>query len=342
MKTFTLKNFRLFLVGFLTLTAISFPTSVAALLLRGGGDSFAEPLLQRYSQEYEQQTGQQFKYSTLGSAGGIRLLASQSVDFAGTSLIPTPIERNQIEDGLLMVPIGGGSLSIVYNLKNITRDLTTDVKLSREKLVQIFTGEVSNWKQINPNFPNQKIEVIVCSGSCATSFILTKYLNQISGGKIPASREPNWGFRFFSSQLEGGGIAGEVRRIDGAIGYVPTRLAREQELSIASLENGEGRYVKPTLEETQKALLNVEFNDDFTTDDVKDPKEGYPLVSLTWLLIYKRYVNEDQLIATKNLLTWILTEGQELNEQLEYTRIPEDVTIEILEAVNNELRMRPY
>jgi phosphate transport system substrate-binding protein len=339
MKTFPINNWQKMLTATLTITTISFSTNAAwAQLLRGAGDSFAEPLYQRYSQEYEQQTGEKFKYTTIGSGGGIRLFMKKSIDLGGSSLIPTPIEQNQMEDGLLMVPTGGGALAIVYNLQNLIRE----VKLSREQLAQIFTGKINNWQQINPSFPNQKIQVIVGSYNSATSFILTKYLNQITGGKIPASRNPDWGFKVFSAFPGDSGIAGEVRRIDGAIGYVQTNFAVANNLSIASIENKTGRYVKPTLAETKKALGNVKFNDDFTTEDIKDPEDGYPLVSLTWLLVYKKYLNPDTLKATKNLLLWILTKGQAFNEELEYTKIPENVTPKVIESVNNELKLLPY
>jgi phosphate transport system substrate-binding protein len=339
MKTFPINNWQKMLTATLTITTISFSTNAAwAQLLRGAGDSFAEPLYQRYSQEYEQQTGEKFKYTTIGSGGGIRLFMKKSIDLGGSSLIPTPIEQNQMEDGLLMVPTGGGALAIVYNLQNLIRE----VKLSREQLAQIFTGKINNWQQINPSFPNQKIQVIVGSDNSATSFILTKYLNQITGGKIPASRNPDWGFKVFSAFPGDSGIAGEVRRIDGAIGYVQTNFAVANNLSIASIENKTGRYVKPTLAETKKALGNVKFNDDFTTEDIKDPEDGYPLVSLTWLLVYKKYLNPDTLKATKNLLLWILTKGQAFNEELEYTKIPENVTPKVIESVNNELKLLPY
>ncbi|MEY3868122.1 MAG: hypothetical protein RLZZ338_2013 [Cyanobacteriota bacterium] len=339
MKTFPINNWQKMLTATLTITTISFSTNAAwAQLLRGAGDSFAEPLYQRYSQEYEKQTGEKFKYTTIGSGGGIRLFMKKSIDLGGSSLIPTPIEQNQMEDGLLMVPTGGGALAIVYNLPNLIRE----VKLSREQLAQIFTGKINNWQQINPSFPNQKIQVIVGSDNSATSFMLTKYLNQITGGKIPASRNPDWGFKVFSAFPGDSGIAGEVRRIDGAIGYVQSNFAVANNLSIASIENKTGRYVKPTLAETKKALVNVKFNDDFTTEDIKDPEDGYPLVSLTWLLVYKKYLNPDTMKATKNLLIWILTKGQAFNEELEYTKIPENVTPKVIESVNNELKVLPY
>jgi len=339
MKTFTISNWQKILTATLTITTIYLTNNAAwAQLLRGAGDSFAEPLYQRYSREYEQQTGEKFKYTTIGSGGGIRLFMKKSIDFGGSSLIPTPIEQNQMEDGLLMVPTGGGALAIVYNLQNVTRE----VKLSRAQLAKIFTGQLTNWQEINSTFPNQKIQVIVCSDNCATSFILTKYLNKITGGKVPASRNPEWEFKAFASFPEDSGIAGEVRRIDGAIGYVQSNFAVANNLSIASIENQKGRYVQPTLAETKKALANVKFNDDFTTEDIKDPESGYPLVSLTWLLVYKKYLNPDTLKATQNLLIWILTKGQTFNEQLEYTRIPEDVTQKAIEAVNNQLTIQPY
>jgi phosphate transport system substrate-binding protein len=337
-KTFTITNWPT-IVAALSLTTITFTTNLAAVqLVRGAGDSFAEPLYKRYSKEYEQQTGEKFKYSVVGSGGGIRLFANKTVDFAGTSLIPTPIEQNQIEDGLLMVPTGGGAIAIVYNLK----DVNTDVKLSRDTLAKIFTGKISNWQQVNPRFPNRKIQVVVNAESSGTSFTLTKYLRTITDGKIEASRKPNWGFRVYAAVNQDSAIAGEVQRVDGAIGYVQTSFARQNNLPIAQIQNRAGRYVEPTLKETEKALANIKFNDNFTTKDINDPEDGYPLVSLSWLLFSKQYSNETLVQKNRNLLTWILTEGQKFNRELEYTKIPEDVAKKIIETGKNEMRVRPF
>lgn len=339
MKTFTIVNWQIVVVAVTAVTTIiSHSNPVSAQLLRGAGASFPEPLYRRYQTEYERDTGKKFKYTDVGSGGGIRLFINKSVDFGSTTFIPTPIEQNQIEDGLLMVPTGGGALAIVYNLK----DVTTNVKLSRDRLAKIFTGEISNWQQVNPRFPNKEIQVVVRSNSSGTSFILSKYLQQITNGKITASRKPNWGFEVFSGHSQDSGVAGEVRRIDGAIGYVQVNVARRNNLPIARIENQAGRYVRPTLEETKKALANVKFKEDFTTEDISDPEDGYPLVSLTWLLFHKRYPNQDTVTASRELLTWILTKGQNFNEELDYTKIPENVTQKVIESANNELKVSPY
>ncbi|MEG3932821.1 phosphate ABC transporter substrate-binding protein PstS [Microcoleus sp. T3_B1] len=338
MKRFTLRNWQRIVAATLTATTIAFTTNAAfAQLLKGAGASFSEPLYQRYSAEYERETGVKFNYSSIGSGGGIRLFINKTLDFGGTTLIPTPIEKNQMEDGLLMVPTGGGAIAIVYNLE----DVTSDVKLSREQLAQIFTGKIANWNQVDSRFPNKKIQVVVQSDSSGTTFTLTKYLRKITGGKIEAAREPNWGFQVFAALPQDSAVAGEVRRIDGAIGYVQTSFARKNNLAIARIENRAGRYVEPTLAETEKALANIKFNDDFTTEDIDDPEDGYPLVSLSWLLFYEKYPNETLVQANKNLLTWILTKGQGFNRELGYTKIPEDVANKVIETANNEFRVRP-
>ncbi|MFN6536193.1 MAG: phosphate ABC transporter substrate-binding protein PstS [Nostoc sp. EkiNYC01] len=330
---------QIFTATLVAAATINFTTNAAsAQLLRGAGDSFAQPLIERYSQEYEKETREKFKYSAVGSGGGIRLFMKNSVDFGATTLIPTPIEINQMEDGLLTVPIAGGAVAIVYHLKEVS----SDVKLSRQQLAKIFTGQISNWQQINSRFPNKRIQVVVNSENSGTSFILTKYLQKITGGKILASRKPDWGFKVFTALSQDSEIAGEVRRIDGAIGYVQTNVALSNKLAIATIENQAGNYIKPTLEQTKKALANIKFQEDFTTEDIQDPKNGYPLVSLTWLLVHKNYPNQDILQKTQNLLTWILTKGQSFNEDLGYTTVPEDVSPKLIEAVKNEVKLRPF
>jgi phosphate transport system substrate-binding protein len=338
MKTFTISNWQKIVAFTLTATTITFTThSASAQLLKGAGASFSEPLYQRYSAEYKRETGIKFQYNAIGSGGGIRLFINQTVDFGGTTLIPTPIEKNQMKDGLLMVPTGGGSIAIVYNLE----DVTFDVKLSRQQLAKIFTGQISNWNQVDSRFPNKKIQVVVQSDSSGTTLTLTRYLRKITGGKIEASREPNWGFQVFAALPQDSAVAGEVRRIDGAIGYVQTNFARQNNLPTARIENRTGRYVAPTLAETEKALANIKFNDDFTTEDIDDPEDGYPLVSLSWLLFSEKYPTENLVQANKNLLIWILTKGQSFNRELEYTKIPENVAKKVIETANKELRVRP-
>ena len=119
-------------------------------------------------------------------------------------------------------------------------------------------------------------------------------------------------------------------------------FAAENDLPMARLENLAGKYVRPNVEETKKALANVEFNEDFTIASTNEPEDGYPLVGLTWLLIYQKYPSAEALQKTQEFITWVLTDGQEFNEDLQYTKIPENIAQKVLEVVNNDLKVKPY
>ncbi len=323
------------------ITMIAFtlaPNLVNAQAIKGAGASFPEILYQRYQTEYQQETGINFKYSAIGSGGGIRFFINKVVDMGSSTLIPTPVEKSQMEDGLLTIPTAGGAIAIVYNLQNVT----TDIKLSRKQLAKIFTGEIGNWSQISPRLPNKKIQVVTRSDNSGTTFLLTRYLNRINEGKIAASRQPDWGFELYAQRAQDSGVAGEVKRVDGAIGYVQASFAIANSLPMARLENLAGKYVRPNVEETQKALANIEFNEDFTIANANEPEEGYPLVGLTWLLIYQKYPTEESMRSTQDFITWVLTSGQEFNEELEYTKIPEEVAQKAINIVNKKLKVRPY
>lgn len=314
------------------------PNLVNAQSIKGAGASFPETLYDRYRQEYQKDTGNNFKYSAIGSGGGIRFFINKNVDVGSSTLIPTPIEKSQMEDGLLTIPTAGGAIAIVYNLQNVT----TDIKLSRQQLTKIFTGEIGNWSQISPRLPNKKIQVITRSDNSGTTFLLTRYLNKVSEGKIKASRQPDWGFELYAQRAQDSGVAGEVRRVDGAIGYVQASFAIKQDLPTARIENLAGDYVRPTLEETKKALASIKFNQDFTITNVSEIESGYPLVGLTWLLVYQKYKSETALKSTQEFITWVLTKGQEFNEDLEYTKIPENIAKQAIDRVNKQLKVRPY
>ncbi|ELS03729.1 phosphate ABC transporter, phosphate-binding protein [Xenococcus sp. PCC 7305] len=326
---------------FSLITTIAFAVganAVQAQTIKGAGASFPEILYQKYQTEYQRSSGTEFKYSSIGSGGGIRFFINQAVDVGSSTLIPTPIEKSQMEDGLVTVPTAGGAIAIVYNLQNVT----TDIKISRKQLAKIFTGEIGNWSQISARLPDKKIQVVTRSDNSGTTFLLTRYLNRISDGKIAASRQPDWGFELYAQRAQDSGVAAEVRRIDGAIGYVQASFAAENNLPMARLENLAGKYARPNVEETKKALANIEFNEDFTIANAQEPEEGYPLVGLTWLLIPQKYPTAEAKEATQEFITWILTSGQEFNEDLEYTRIPENTSQKVIELVNNDLKVRPY
>jgi phosphate transport system substrate-binding protein len=60
---------------------------------------------------------------------------------------------------------------------------------------------------------------------------------------------------------------------------------------------------------------------------ITDPTEpaSYPLVTYSWLLLYKQYGEADKRAALKEFVAWGLTSGQNLGHDLGYIPLPESV-----------------
>jgi phosphate transport system substrate-binding protein len=79
-------------------------------------------------------------------------------------------------------------------------------------------------------------------------------------------------------------------------------------------------------------LANVQFPDNFRAFE-GDPSDGYPITGLTWMMVYKQY-DGGKSAAMKSWLRWVLTDGQQLNGSLDYTRIPEATVQKVLSKVD--------
>lgn len=326
--------------------AISVSTigSAIAQTLNGAGASFPNPLYQRYVQQFQQETGIVVNYDSVGSGAGIDRFLEDTVDFAGSDVPPTQSEIDRMSKGLVMVPTAGGAVAVVYNLSGVS-----NLKLSGSVLSDIFLGKITKWSdrriaKDNPgvDLPDIEIKPVVRADGSGTTFIFTRHLSAASPifkSRVNISRQPNWPGEPLTGERNDG-VAEVVKQTEGAIGYVQDTFARKNNLSTAAIENLAGRFVEPTYEEANKALAEVRFYRDFTTANEGNPDDGYPIVGITWLLVKQRYDSEEKAEAMKKFVAWILSKGQEINPNLEYTRIPEAIAIQVMNAVENEVAVK--
>jgi phosphate transport system substrate-binding protein len=300
--------------------------------INGAGATFPAPLYQRYFSDYQKQTGVTVNYNSVGSGAGIRQFIAGTVDFGASDAAPSSSEKSQMKNGLLLVPTAGGAVAVVYNIAGVN-----NVQLTRDELGKIFSGQITNWNQVDPKLPNKPIKVVVRADSSGTTEIFTSALSAQSPtfkSRVGASKEPNWGFTVLKGP-KNDGVAALVKQNDGAIGYVQDTFARKNEgptLRTAKVQNRAGKYVEPSLAEANNAMKGISFNADFT-ENVDDPAQGYPIVGMTWLLIKTDYADNKKAAEIKKLVKWILTVGQSINNQLEYTRIPPVVAQRAIAAV---------
>ncbi|MGC9525409.1 MAG: phosphate ABC transporter substrate-binding protein PstS [Limnospira sp.] len=325
--------------------AFTSASSAIAVTLKGAGASFPAPLYQKYFSAFKQDTGITVTYDAIGSGGGIDRFIADSVDFAGSDAPPSQSQIDQMPKGMVRVPTAGGAVAVVYNLPGVS-----DLKLSRTALSDIFLGKITKWNdpkiaKDNPgvNLPNLPIKPVVREDSSGTTFIFTRHLSAISPtfkNNVNVSTAPNWpGTPIKSPQNEG--VANAVKQTQGAIGYVQDTFARQQNLLTAQVENLAGEFVAPSLDEANRALSQVRFYQDFKAANLHDPDGGYPIIGITWLLVKQQYDNPEKAGAIKDMVGWVLGEGQTLNQGLEYTRIPEAIASQVISNVQNQVAVNP-
>jgi phosphate transport system substrate-binding protein len=310
--------------------------------LNGAGATFPAPLYQRYFQEFGQESGIQVNYQAVGSGAGIRQVIAGTVDFGGTDAFMTDEQREQVGDrGVILVPTAGGAVAVVYNVPGVS-----GLRLSGEVLSDIFAGQITRWNDQriaadNPDatLPDLPIRSVVRADSSGTTSIFTNHLSAVSPyfrGRVGASTAPRWTTNPIRANGNPG-VAAQVGRTRGGIGYVEYSFAKQNNLQTALIENrNTGEFVAPSLETAQAALEGVEFAEDFQAANA-DPAAGYPIVGVTWMMVYESYPDAGTEAAVERMVNWVLTEGQAINPTLDYVSIPEDVADRARQAVDSAL-----
>jgi phosphate transport system substrate-binding protein len=320
-----------------------FAAIAQAETLNGAGATFPAPLYERYAREVKKKYPDlKINYQAIGSGGGIRQVTAGTVDFGGSDAAMKDNEIAKVKNGIILVPTAGGAVSVVYNLPGVN-----DLKLSRSVLPSIFSGQIKNWndpkiKTDNPgvNLPNQPIKFAVRADGSGTTFIFTNHLSAISGyfkGRVGANTAPKWNLPNVLKGKGNPGVAAIVSRTPGSIGYVEYAYALKNNLKSALVQNKNGEFVAPSLQSANAALSTVNFPDNYRVF-VGDPGQGYPIVGLTWIMVYKQYANASKAEAIKKWINWVLKDGQQYNDDLNYTKIPSDVANRVLQTVNSTIK----
>jgi phosphate transport system substrate-binding protein len=320
-----------------------FAAIAQAETLNGAGATFPAPLYERYAREVKKKYPDlKINYQAIGSGGGIRQVTAGTVDFGGSDAAMKDNEIAKVKNGVILVPTAGGAVSVVYNLPGVN-----DLKLSRSVLPGIFSGQIKNWndpkiKTDNPgvNLPNQPIKFAVRADGSGTTFIFTNHLSAINGyfkGRVGANTAPKWNLPNVLKGKGNPGVAAIVSRTPGSIGYVEYAYALKNNLKSALVQNKTGEFVAPSLQSANAALSTVKFPDNYRVF-VGDPGQGYPIVGLTWIMVYKQYANASKAEAIKKWINWVLKDGQQYNDDLNYTKIPSDVANRVLQTVNSTIK----
>lgn len=304
--------------------------SSQSVSLTGAGASFPAPLYQRWFSEYNKQNpGVQVTYQSVGSGAGVEQFTQQTVDFGASDVAMKDEEISAVDRGVVLLPMTAGSIVLAYNLPGVE-----ELKLSRQVYVDILLGKITKWNdpaisKINPGItlPDREITVVHRSDGSGTTGVFTNHLSAVSSEweqKVGSGKTVEWPTGVGAKGNEG--ITAQIQQTEGSIGYIEYGYAKQQGISVASLENKSGNYIAPSSETASSALGAVTLPENlraFVTDP--EGEDSYPIVSYTWILAYGNYDDADKLDAFKNVINWSLTDGQAFAEELGYIPLPNNV-----------------
>jgi len=325
----------LVVVGLLVLTV----SSAQAQKLTGAGATFPYPIYSKWFSEYSAaHPGVQINYQSIGSGGGIRQVTAGLVDFGASDM---PMANDALDSSkvkLIHIPTVLGAVVPVFNVPGVS-----NIKLSGDVLADIYLGKISNWNDArlakdNPGekLPDQKIIVVHRSDGSGTSFIFTDYLSKVSkdwaNGPGKGS-SPSWPVGVGGKGNEN--VAGLVRQLPGAIGYVELIYALQNKIAYGEVKNAAGNWVRASIAGVTEAAASVkQMPADYRVSITNAPgKDAYPISSFTWLLIPTHPTDAGKEKVLKDLLSWIITSGENKVEALSYAPLPKNVAEKVLKSI---------
>jgi phosphate transport system substrate-binding protein len=240
---------------------------------------------------------------------------------------------------ILHIPTVLGAVVPAYNVPGVTGE----VKFTPEALAGIFRGKITNWNDkaiasANPDikFPDQNIIVVHRSDGSGTTFIFTDYLSKVSPewqSEIGKGTSVKWPVGLGGKGNEG--VAGMIRQMQGAMGYVELIYAVQNNIPYGTVKNGAGNFVKGSLESVTAAAASVKsMPPDFRVSITNAPgKDAYPISSFTWLLIPQQSKDPAKGKILGEFLNWMLDSGEKMTASLTYAPLPENVAQKVREAI---------
>ncbi|HVJ06052.1 MAG TPA: phosphate ABC transporter substrate-binding protein PstS [Candidatus Saccharimonadales bacterium] len=307
--------------------------SASAQSLNGAGATFPNPIYQKwFSQFSSSHSGVQINYQSLGSGAGIHQLIAGTVDFGASDGPMTDEQISQYKGKVLHIPTVLGAVVPAYNIPGVKQEL----KFTPELLAGMFLGKINNWNdpaiaKVNPGvrFPSQSIVIVHRSDGSGTTYIFTDYLSKVSpewNSSVGKGTSVKWPVGLGGKGNEG--VAGTIRQIEGAIGYVELIYAVQNNISYGVVRNKSGNYVKASLESTTAAAaaaaakMPADYRVSITNPDGKN---AYPIASFTWLLVPQQSRDAKKGKVLHDFLDWMLKHGQSETSTLTYAPLPKEV-----------------
>jgi phosphate transport system substrate-binding protein len=313
-------------------TMCAMPSLSQAADITGAGSTFVFPIAAKWAEAYKADTGVGLNYQSIGSGGGIKQITARTVTFGASD---QPLSAKELADdgNLLQWPIVMGGIVPVVNLEGVAPNSLT---IDGATLAKIFLGEVKTWnapelKALNPtaNLPATPILVVHRADGSGTTYNFTNYLSKVSGdwkSKVGASTAVEWPTGLGAKGNEG--VANNVARTKGAIGYVETAYAKQTKLITMKMINKDGKPVEANAETVQAAAANADWAKAESFYLIITDQAGpnsWPISASTFILMPKEVKDATAGGEALRFFAWVYKNGDTAAEALDYVPMPANV-----------------
>ncbi len=313
-----------------TAAVFAMSTSYAADMT-GAGATFPYPIYAKWAESYKAATGNGLNYQSVGSGAGIKQIKAKTVDFGASDM---PLKAEDLEsDGLMQFPAIMGGVVTVVNVEGVTPG---QLKLTGPVIADIYLGKITKWNAqpiaaLNPGvkLPDTDITVVHRADSSGTSFLFTDYLSKTSAdwkGTVGAGTSVKWAVGVGGKGNEG--VAANVQRIKGSIGYVEWAYAKKNKLSHTQLKNKDGQFLQPDDDAFKAAAAGAEWTKTpgfgvVLTDQAG--KQSWPITGVSYILMHRTQADANKGAEVLKFFDWAFKNGAPSAAELDYVPMPASV-----------------
>ncbi|MBY0243449.1 MAG: phosphate ABC transporter substrate-binding protein PstS [Burkholderiaceae bacterium] len=323
--------------------AVAFSTATAADMT-GAGATFPYPIYAKWAEAYKAATGNGLNYQSVGSSAGIKQIKAKTVDFGASD---SPLKAEDLDaEGLTQFPAIMGGVVTVVNLDGIAPGA---LKLTGPVIADIYLGKITKWNapeiaalNAGLKLPAEDIVVVHRADGSGTSFLFTDYLSKTSAEfktKVGAGTAVKWVLGVGGKGNEG--VAANVQRVKGAIGYVEWAYAKKNKMSHTALKNKDGQFVQPDDDNFKAAASNAEWTKTpgFGVVLTDQPgKTSWPITGVSFILMHKTQADGVKGKEVIKFFDWAFKNGGAAAAELDYVPMPANVVKLVQESWKANLK----
>jgi phosphate transport system substrate-binding protein len=324
--------------------AVSITTQAADIT--GAGATFPFPIYAKWAEAYKKETGIGLNYQSIGSSGGIRQINARTVTFGATD---APVKGEDLDkQGQVQFPaIIGGTVPIV----NLEGFRPGELRITGPVMAEVFMGNITKWNDpkltaLNPgkSLPDLAITVVHRADGSGTTFNWTDYLTTVSpewATRVGRGAAVKWPAATSVGGKGNEGVAANVSRTRGAIGYVEYAYVKKNNMTFLQLQNKAGRWVSPDDLTFAAAADGADWFSvpgmGLSIVDQRNPN-AWPVSSASFIIMYKEPADKRASQEVLKFFDWAFRNGKKDAVDLDYVPLPDALTRQIRERVWTQIK----